>query len=440
MADAPTTSSSVPPHPALSGAVLLLLAVLPVGHLLSLPVGGALATATDLVTGAVAVGFVVAVLGRGAVRAPLVAAFRGSPGTPARSFLMGCGVLTLFAIWVAASGQWGYHAGYAVAKGLAVAGLVAAAAAIAFSNTSWHAAVDAWLIGTGLALFVTFAGVFGPDILGLRLVYSGGGILGIDLPRIRGPWLHPNMMADHLLVSAVLLWGRWPALVGRGRRWGLALAVGIGAGFVMTLSTAWIAAGVVLWAVAGEIRKATPAARHGLRVLGALVAAGVVVAVVAPLDTTVFGHTVATSGLRPAIWRASLDAIAAGPVVGVGASPFLAEAPDPFQGGALVLWDAHNAFLSVLGQFGLIGAALLAVGLGYAVVAPVRSLPAGRVRGTLILAWTGVAIHSLFLASEDLRHVWLLVGLTGLAAVKGAGGVPEAGSASGSDQPGPSPG
>lgn len=405
----PQPTGSVGP---LALAVRLFLIILPVGHMVLLPVGGAMATAADLVLGLVVLTWLVeiAVVPGSAGALGTVLGGRRVPALPGRAFLAGCGLLMAWGGWVALSGAWGYHPTYAVAKGLALAGFAVAAAAVGFSGLGWPRAVDAWLSGAGVAVLLTVVlGAWGPEALQANVLYGGGGVGGLPFVRVSGPFLHPNMMGDFLVVSGILLWGRWPELSGRGRLLGFALAAALGVGLFLTTSTAWISAGVVLMAVG----------RGGLRGslvrFGGMALAGVtLLLVLVPLDTSVLGIHLVTSGIRPGIWSASLQPIVEAPLFGVGASPYVALAADPLKGGAEALWDAHNALLSVWAQFGLVGVLLLAAGLWKTVMAPLRAAPPSRVRRCLVLAWVAVGVNAVFMASEDLRHVWLLVGMTGL--------------------------
>jgi O-antigen ligase len=141
----------------------------------------------------------------------------------------------------------------------------------------------------------------------------------------------------------------------------------------MTTSSAWLGAGVLLIAM-GLL---TLRQRGGLIVLQKkrpvppiLVMAGVVLltmtmaGLLLPMGVDLGGFSFTGSGIRPAIWSSAMEAFKEAPIGGVGASLFLAVAADPFDAtSAAVLWDAHNIYLSILGQFGLVGATLLAGGV-----------------------------------------------------------------------------
>ena len=106
------------------------------------------------------------------------------------------------------------------------------------------------LLGTLICLAVTWIGILaGPDALQTRLLYEGGSVRGLPLPRVSGPFPHPNMFGEFLVVSGVILWTRWEAA---RERWGpgaVAAAWLLAGTLVMTVSSAWLGAGVLLTAM-----------------------------------------------------------------------------------------------------------------------------------------------------------------------------------------------
>ncbi|MFW6200599.1 MAG: O-antigen ligase family protein, partial [Gemmatimonadota bacterium] len=274
-----------------------------------------------------------------------------------------------------------------------------------------------------------------------RVLYEGGSLMGLPGRRLRGPFLHPNGLGDYLVISGALLWARWPALRASGTdsappripSWILRTGVVMwGAALVLTLSSAWVAVGILLLILGRS------AGSFLLRGLGGIVAATTFAALVFPLRLGFGPFQVVTSGIRPVIWSDAVRAFFASPVAGVGAAPVLADAADPVDPeSGLQLWDAHNAYLSVLGQFGIVGFLLVAG----AVFLIVRSLVGARSRGSVVVtrgagrdrgsvvagpllldrarrgvlaALVAVGVHGLVVAGEDFRHWWALVALAGL--------------------------
>jgi O-antigen ligase len=137
---------------------------------------------------------------------------------------------------------------------------------------------------------------------------------------------------------------------------------------------------------------------------------------------------ISTNGIRPRLWASAWAAVTAAPAFGVGASPFLARlSPIPGLAGIGGLWEAHSVYVGVLGQFGLVGTAILGAGIGL-LVRGVAVLGATNESGTvhrgrcaILLALGAVALHGVFSGSEDFRHVWMLFGLMGLTIVRDTG-------------------
>lgn len=393
-------------------AVVAYLFFLPLGQFVVFPIAGAMATGTD-----VALALLLAAAGIEAVSGG-----GGEGGTAASGAmnarlgrLPGGALLAGFGVWVAFSAVWSPHPDYALAKGLGIAALAAGALAIGVGGIRAGRAADAWLAGTASTLFLIWAvWLFGSDPLRDRILYAGGGIRGLPFDRVRGPFLHPNMLGDYLVVSAALLWARWPAWRAVGR-WVPGL-------FAALLALTLALTGPGVWAGAGVLVIAWAATMEGGRKL-AVEAAGIVVLAlvaalaVAPAALSFGGVELVTAAIRPEIWAGAVRAWFHAPVWGVGAAPFLAYAGDPeLYGGGAYPWDAHSLYLSVLGQFGVVGFALV-VGGGVRVGVGVLGRSGSRMRSAVLAALVAVAAHGLLVASEDFRHLWALVGVALLVVV-----------------------
>ena len=280
---------------------------------------------------------------------------------------------------------------------------------------------------TALCLVVTWVGVLlGPEALQTRLLYGGGSIRGLPVPRVSGPFPHPNMFGDYLVVSGGILFARWRT-VRDVWGWGaVAAAWLLAATLLLTISSAWLGAGVLLTAMGLltmrqrdgilSIQKKRPGPVIFV-VLGVVLFTITLAGLVLPMGVDVGGLSITGSGIRPDIWVSAWEAFKGAPVGGIGASPFFAVAADPLGGtSAAPSWDAHNVYLSVLGQFGLFGAALFA---GAILVLAGTLLREGTTRrhAVLVVALLAVGAHGVAIASEDFRHLWALLGLVGLAGV-----------------------
>jgi len=407
-------------------AVLAYLVVLPVGHLVAIPVNGTTAAGSDfflalvLLAGIVEIGRVSGRYVTGKLeRVPLLSGHG--------AFHMAVFLMIAFSLWVALGASWGSDPTYAVTKGLAFAALSLGALAMVWCGVAWGKAADAWLLGTAICLLVTWFGVLlGPEALQEQMSYGGGSIRGLPMARVSGPFPHPNMFGDYLVVSGAILWTRWRAL---GDVWGrgTVAAVWLLAGtLLVTVSSAWLGAGVLMTAIGLHTmrqrgkRLAIQWKRPGpviLVVTGVTLFTMTLAGLVVPMGVDVAGLSLTGSAIRPAIWGSALETFQEAPIGGVGARPFLAVAADPLDvTSGPGLWDAHNIYLSILGQFGLVGAALL----GAAVAVLIRTLVragATRKHAVLLVALLAAGIHGVAIANEEFRHLWALLGLIGLAGV-----------------------
>ena len=405
-------------------AVFGYLVVLPIGHLFVMPVNGAMATLSDVFL-AIVILAGIADLGR-MIPHYLSRRREGVPLLPVhRAFHVAALFFMAFSVWGALGGAWGVHTGYALTKGVAYAALGLGALAIIWCGAEWGKAADAWLLGTAISLVVTWVfALVGPDPLHEQVLFRGGSIRGLPAPRLSGPFLHPTMFGDYLVVSGALLWARWRPLSQDFGVWATVGAWVLGMTLFLTVSSAWIGAGVLL-AVIGLL---TMRQRHGrvsldrkrpgpviLLVAGVTIFTTTLMGLLLPMGFNLGGLSISASGIRWGIWASAWQAVLESPLAGVGASPYLAEAMDPLSGSStLSPWDAHNLYLSLLGQYGLVGFALITG----AVVILVRALiRAGTTRrnAALLLALFAVAVHGIAVASEDFRHVWALLGMVGLA-------------------------
>ena len=350
-----------------------------------------------------------------------------TPLLPAhRAFHAAAFLFMAFSGWVALGGLWGFHPGYAVTKGVAYMALGLGALAIVWCGAEWNKAADAWLLGTAICLVVTWVLALVPSPLQEQVLYRGGSVRGLPAPRLPGPFLHPNMFGDYLVVSGAILWARWRPI---SQDYGVWAVIGTGLLAVtlfLTVSSAWIGAGVLLTVIGlltmrqRQGRVSLHRKRPGpviLVVAGVALFTMTFMGILLPMGFDFAGLSISASGIRPAIWSSAWEAVRESPLAGVGASPYLAEAADPVSNtSSLALWDAHNLYLSLLGQFGLVGFGLIFGAVAVLVRALVREGTTRR-HAALLVALFAVAVHGVTVASEDFWHVWALLGMVGLAGV-----------------------
>ena len=407
-------------------AVLMYLVVLPVGHLLVIPVNGTTAVGSDVFLGLV---LLAGIIELGRMSGPYLAGrVEKLPLLPGRSaFHMAALFFMSFSIWVALGSSWGSYPSYAVTKGVTFAALGMGALAILWCGAGWGRAADAWLLGTAICLVVTWFGLLlGPDALQTRMFYDGGSIRGLPGPRVSGPFPRPNMFGDYLVVSGAILWARRNVIRERWGRGPVAAAWLLAGTLLTTVSSAWLGAGVLLTAV-GLLTMRQRDKRLSIQwkrpgpvicvVMGIILFTTTLAALILPMGVDVVGLSITGSGIRPTIWASALEAFKEAPIGGVGASPFLAVAADPLGAVSVMAeWDAHNIYLSILGQFGLVGATLFA-GAGVVLTWTLFREGATHRHAVLLVALLAAGIHGVAVASEEFRHLWALLGLVGLAGV-----------------------
>jgi O-antigen ligase len=179
---------------------------------------------------------------------------------------------------------------------------------------------------------------------------------------------------------------------------------------------------VALMIVPLTMTKLTPgrmAAAIGMLMLsGALAVAYVPEKVVERLATTGTEVEELSLGGRFTLWRAGVKAFAQRPITGYGVgnwrhavSPWLGPTPQV----------AHNSYLSVLVELGLVGL-LLYLSMFVAVFLATRSLPSLERRFALVLLGT-LCVAMLPLSWEEQKSVWfILAALLGLAYAARPGG------------------
>ncbi len=301
----------------------------------------------------------------------------------------------------------------------------------------------AWIGGSIIAIsvgLVTIAAFYLHRPTADSMMCGYGALAAGNYPRVCAPMIHPNMVADYLItvIPALLLCG---ALVGPRLRWALILGAGVVAAF--TLST-----GIGGFAIAAAVAVVVARRRRGklrLREWALVGAAAAVALLFTAASVNSFvprgqGHVAVGSrdvklfdGSRPSIWMGAARTFAAHPLTGEGYGTYVAVVTDPRAyvpadriGKATgpvrpVRMEAHNVWLSVAGQAGLVGLAAFAL-LLWAIFGRLRTtrLEDPRVAElplALVAALVGaLAFHGLFAAVEEARHIWLLLAVAAAAA------------------------
>jgi O-antigen ligase len=247
---------------------------------------------------------------------------------------------------------------------------------------------------------------------------------GGSLRRFAGFESDPNSLAMTLALALPMAWylsvtTRSPVL-----RWACRgyMAIGLVAIGLTGSRGGMLATIVALMIVPLTMTKLTPgrmAAAIGMLMLsGALAVAYVPEKVVERLATTGTEVEELSLGGRFTLWRAGVKAFAQRPITGYGVgnwrhavSPWLGPTPQV----------AHNSYLSVLVELGLVGL-LLYLSMFVAVFLATRSLPSLERRFALVLLGT-LCVAMLPLSWEEQKSVWfILAALLGLAYAARPGG------------------
>ena len=135
--------------------------------------------------------------------------------------------------------------------------------------------------------------------------------------------------------------------------------------------------------------------------------------------------TLLDRGIVPSVrvyaWRSALATFLDKPLLGHGVGMPVANAAftDPSGEGHL-LTDAHNTYLSVLGETGLVGFVTFMTIVCFAVVGLIRWKPDSEAMKTIRLCLLLAMLDAFFYQSltgsyEDTRHLWVLFGMAAVA-------------------------
>jgi O-antigen ligase len=386
---------------------------------------GFAAVPTDLVFLPLALAFAAAVL------------LRQAPWPRAKVYWLLAAYFSAMALSALLSGAAGLHMLAKLASQVYLLSLPVIVAGLIRDEDDLGRALRVWLAGTAVVgavcLLTLFLFYFDPGNRLLdRLLFQFGTLPPGDYPRVRLTFLNANMLCNYLTVSLCILFAahrlgwvrKTPAAV---------LLAGTLLAALFTLSPGlggiFLAAGIWLWLSRKETSPSF--ARLGL-------AAGVGAAILfvpamaftpilhptAPFLIHVPGTdlVLAPAG-RLMIWMEAVRNFLADPVFGrgIGEEVVVVRYLSP-SGHLQRLTDAHNSFLNLAVQCGIVGLAAFLALLAYMAR---RSLPLSLAGGGMGVARVGLglallngfAYQGLGGSFEDSRHLWVLFGLF-LAAVR----------------------
>ena len=264
------------------------------------------------------------------------------------------------------------HGARSLRQALVIASAIAAVAAVA-----------------GVVLF--YAGIDSP----LLNIY--GDLVADDYPRVRGSMVRANMMASLVSAGFLLLWFERDLMPGIWLRRLIFMLASVA--LLFSFSRTVVALALVL--VGAELlRRGSPRWLRLAWVAASLATAAalwisiryqVVLNPLVPWAVEVLD----ADGTRFAIWRDAIATISENPVLGIGPGTPVADG-----------WSAHNTWINLWAGIGIAPLAAFAFLISTALAAAIR-FPLAGVACALIVSLIG----SLYTDIEDMRHVWLLIGI-----------------------------
>jgi hypothetical protein len=303
-------------------------------------------------------------------------------------------------------------------------------------------AVRAWIVGLALALLSVGAGFvwFFAGYTTLQdnyFLYHFGTLPSGNYPRIRGLFANPNMFCTYLAVSMPILLSairaNWI-----GRNPGFTLLAGLCAASLFTISPG--IGGVVLaaaiWMIVVYGEQISRGLKIGIAAVSVIAAVGFFVSSAITLDTQNPVTELRIPGtfivIEPAVrvltWESSIRTFVASPLIGRGTGMDAAWVPyTPLAGPNQLLLDAHNVWLSIAAQTGMVGVAAFCLLMWHLWNRTRFRIEANPCELELLHVALSCALVGGFLyqsltgAFEDARHVWVMFGLLAAAnsAVKG---------------------
>jgi O-antigen ligase len=285
-------------------------------------------------------------------------------------------------------------------------------------------AVIIWLVATALAVLASMAGVV--------LFYSGskteasnyflshlGSLPAGDYPRVQGLFGNPNMLCNYLNVSVCLLLVAGSlGWLSRRTAWILFGGILIAGAFTISPGLGGVALSLGLWFGSRYGELSTHVSRTAL-VIGVFLATVMLAVTLVSPETGNTRHTAQLPlsnqriepSVRVLIWENVIERVEPHLLLGKGTGALTAGfVYTQLSGDQQVLTDAHNIYLNVLGQSGLVGVAAFVI----FVIGVTRrcSFGGGPVLAALSCAFIGAFIYQGLSGSfEDARHLWILIGI-----------------------------
>ena len=291
----------------------------------------------------------------------------------------------------------------------------------------------AWLVGAFIASFTSLAtiAVFYIDrqnTLLEFLTYHYGSVPVGDFPRVTATFASASLYFNYLSVSIILLLCRWKV------RWTSRplYQVGLVATVISSIFTFSIGLGSFFLIAAWWVFICDPIRPHVKRRIGQfLVLASflwLVLALVALHPYPESPFTISVPGVdfqifpsaRYLVWNDTIGTIASHFLFGIGPGTPVCNVLFTNTDGTLsLLTDAHNTFLNVLGERGVVGAVAITTTIalilrrspipGSKEISYSHALISNGLKFALVI---GFVYQGLVGSFEDAKHLWILMGLT----------------------------
>ena len=314
---------------------------------------------------------------------------------------------------------------------LATQGYLAALAVLAFNliddRRDLVRALIAWCAGAAIPAFLGLGAVvlffLGVDRALLDMpLHQFGTLAPGHYPRIETTFGFPSMMVNYLTVALlVLLALRHERMIPALPAGLLLVAICVTAFFGLTPGLGGFAFAIGAWIY---LTAEQAPIRYAALGLGAIVAvAQVPIASVTPILHPTASYLVHIPGFdapfAPAVrllcWTAATKVFLAHPLLGAGYGSTFLWVPYVDPSGILHnQQDAHNTFLNIAAQAGLVGLAAMTALIAAVIrrTGPWRLDRANTLKLALGIAWLDAfAIQGLTGSYEDARHLWVLLGL-----------------------------
>lgn len=246
-----------------------------------------------------------------------------------------------------------------------------------------------------------------------------------NYPRIQSTFIFPSMLCNYLTVGALIALGAWKTdWISKTAASVVILLHAVAVAFTVTPGLGGFIFAVFVWA--GWLLIEQGSGRLGRLAIATGIAAVLGFTFISaislrPIETSPFTFEFFGTRIDPTqrmlTWQGAMDTFLAHPIFGKGIGQHVARVIFKAPSGHMqILTDAHNTWLSVAAQAGIIGLTsivglcLLVIRRGWALVAQspgsvwiFRSLLIGFISCFLLQGLVG--------SFEDARHLWVLMGL-----------------------------